>query len=78
VVVRGHGFRMPVERSDPIVGFSVTFHVARARPWTQPRALQRARDRWETFYAEATGDLVLAVAGVERLRPRFVRRSRTG
>jgi hypothetical protein len=79
VVVHGRGFVLPVEQSDPIVGFRVTFCVAaRTEDDAKKRAMQRARDRWETFYAEATGELVVAVDEVERLGRRFARRSRTG
>lgn len=79
VVVHGRGFELPVEQSNPVVGFDVTYYVAaRTADDAETRALQRARDRWETFYAEATGALVVAAAEVEPLPHRFARRSRTG
>ena len=79
VRVHGRGFQVPVEGADPLVGFHVTFYVAARSPdEASAGALRRARDRWETFYPEATGDLLAAVERVELLRHRFERRSRSG
>lgn len=79
VVVRGHGFELPIDGEEPVVAFRVTFYVAaRTADEAGMRAMKRASDRWETFYYEARGELVVAVDQVERLHRRFVRRSRSG
>lgn len=79
VLVHGRGIQLVVQESNPIVGFHVTFYIAaRTADDATERALLRARDRWETFYPEANGQLDLAVEQVKLLDHRFVRRSRTG
>ena len=79
VLLHGRGFELPVERSERMVGFYVTYYVAaRSAGQAEARAVERVTDRWQNFYPEARGALVVAVEEVQRLQQRLARRSRTG
>ncbi|HEX6097813.1 MAG TPA: hypothetical protein VF432_15920 [Thermoanaerobaculia bacterium] len=80
VVLHGHGFVHSVAGLPPRIGFYTTYFVAaRDVRSAEGKAVQRLRERWDTFYSdEATGDLVIDVEESERLPQRFLRRSRWG
>jgi hypothetical protein len=61
------------------IGFYITYFVAaRNVRSAEARAVQRLRDRWEAFYSEASGELIIEVHEIERLRQRFRFRWRQG
>jgi hypothetical protein len=79
VLLRGYGFELPVEQSEPMVGFYVTYYVpARSAGQAGARAVRYVTERWQVFYSEARGELGVVVEEVERLPQRFARRARSG
>ena len=79
VLLHGHGFELPVEHSEPMIGFHVTYYVAaRSARHAEGLALRRVAERWQSVYAEAEGDLNVVVQEVQRLQERFARRGRSG
>lgn len=79
VVIHGSGINLPVEQDDPIIGFYITYFVAaRHVREAEAKAFTAVRNRWETFYSEATGELQLEVHEIEALDTRFRSRSRLG
>lgn len=79
IVLHGTGFVHHVEGVPPRRGFYTTYFVAARDVRTaEAKAMQRVRERWETFYDDATGELSLTVEETERLPERFLRRSRLG
>lgn len=79
VVLHGHGFVLRLEGLPPKIGFYITYFVAaRNVRAAEAKALQRLNDRWETFYDDATGQLLVEVEEVEELDARFLMRSRYG
>lgn len=79
VLLRGRGFELPVEQSEPMVGFYVTYYVpARSADEAGARAVGYVTERWQNFYSEARSELGVVVEEVERLPQRFARRARSG
>jgi len=79
VLLRGRGFELAVEQSEPMVGFYVTYYVpARSADAAGARAVGYVTERWQNFYSEAKGELEVVVEEVERLPQRFARRARSG
>ena len=79
VLLSGRGFELPVEQSEPMVGFYVTYYVpARSADQAGARAVGYVTERWQNFYSEARGGLGVVVEEVERLPQRFARRARSG
>jgi hypothetical protein len=79
VVVHGHGIQLPVEDAEPIIGFYHTqFVAAQTVRDAEVIALRRTRDRWESFYPAASGELKLEIEVIGPARGRFRWRSRLG
>ena len=79
VRLRGWGFELPVEQTEPMVGFYVTYYVpAGSADQAGTRAVGYVTERWQNFYPEARGELAVVVEEVERLPQRFARRARSG
>lgn len=82
VVLRGHGFRLPVTgQSDPLVGFYLNVWVpALDVRESEVVAKRKVTAYWNDFgYArQAEGKLALEVEEIHVLEVRFVRRWRTG
>jgi len=79
VRLHGHGFVLEVQGSTPCIGFYTTLFVAaRTVRLAEAKAVSALQDRWETFYADAAGQLRIEVEEIERLHRRYMTRSRHG
>jgi hypothetical protein len=78
VVVHGHGFKLPIE-DDAAIGFYLTRFVAAGTiREAEEKAINLTRDRWDTFYSAAEGELKLEIEEIDEQDSRFVWRSRYG
>lgn len=77
MVILGSGIRYPADSGDPSVGFrAIYFVAARTIREAESEAVERLRNRWDTFYFDSAGELVTEIDEIEPTEFRFLLRSR--